>query len=331
VIKILAAISNPSGAVSFYRGLGPLLRMQKDHPDFISVTYCSPGQAVEWPDLFGFDVLFNIRPDSKSSFELIRRCRQAGMKVWNDWDDLLWELSKDHVLYSHYQKKEVRKEIAECMAAADVNTFSTAYLESRAVDDFGINNNRLVGNAIDFGMQKMAIEYQGGQNVLWRGSPTHQNDLYVHREAIINKALQYDRSVHFHGYNPFFITNALPKFAEYGFGTLPDYFENIRNGSYRYMIVPLAGNPFNYAKSNIAELEAVAAGIIPVVPDWAGWRAGVKYGRYTPMASAIDMIESMNADQLIGMWQEMATLVREKYNLKDKNVIRKNILKQLVV
>jgi hypothetical protein len=44
-----------------------------------------------------------------------------------------------------------------------------------------------------------------------------------------------------------------------------------------FVVVPLQDNPFNRAKSNIAELEAQAAGAIAIVPDWEEWRSVVRY------------------------------------------------------
>jgi hypothetical protein len=44
-----------------------------------------------------------------------------------------------------------------------------------------------------------------------------------------------------------------------------------------FVVVPLQDNPFNRAKSNIAELEAQAAGAIAIVPDWEEWKSRARY------------------------------------------------------
>jgi len=332
LIKILAAIPHAHGAVSFYRGLGPLLRLEKENPEFVSVSYCSPFQTLEWPDIMGYDVLFMIRPETLAQREMMRQCKQVGMKVWADWDDLLWDLPKDHVLYAKYADKKVRKMIAECMSMADTNSFSTSYLTDRAVDDFGIHNDRLVENGIDFVLQPMVSKCQDGDNILWRGTHTHQSDLYAFRQSISNAALVYNRCIDFHGYDPFFLTRELPNHRVFAFTTIPDSLENIRNPIYKYSVTPLVDNPFNRAKSNIAALESIAAGILPIVPEMTEWYGlGLSYKNGTDLMQRVVEIESGDAKEQDALLNSLQELVKKNYNLSHKNAIRKNILKNLML
>jgi hypothetical protein len=59
-----------------------------------------------------------------------------------------------------------------------------------------------------------------------------------------------------------------------------------------FVVVPLQDNPFNRAKSNIAELEAQAAGAIAIVPDWEEWRSVVRY-KATEEMTEVDMLRAI--------------------------------------
>ena len=329
MIKILAIIPAPTGAVSFYRGLGPLLRLQKDHPDFIQVSYGA--SDYQWCDLYPFDIIFLIRPDTPDGVNLIHRARRMNKRIWTDWDDLLWEIPIHHPLSPRYTDPKVLKTIAEAMSLSDATSFSTPYLESRAQEDFGITGTRLITNAVDFEMQPAARKYQGGHNYMWRGSNTHEHDLYIYKEAIIHSVLKHDRAIHFYGSMPHFIFTAIPNFQQYPFTELPEYLENIRVGKYSMALVPLGPDNFNKAKSNIAALEAVTAGIIPVVPSSEGWAdIGIPYTGIKNMMEAIDFLEGESQESLSQHWSQMMAVVKKEYDIKTQNAVRKSIIKDLV-
>ncbi len=327
MIKILALIPSPAGAVSFYRGLGPLLRMQKDHPDFLSVDFGN--YDYQWCDIYPYDILFFIRPDTPEATGLIHKARSMGKRIWTDWDDLLWDTPLNHPMSPRYSDPKLKRTIAEAMSLSDACSFSTEYLEKRAIDDMGLSNTRLIRNAVDFEMHKPA-KFQCGDAYMWRGSNTHDPDLHIYKDAIIQSVLKHDRHIHFYGSMPFFIFDHIPNFQQYPFTDLLDYFKNLRAGRYSMMLVPLGPDNFNLAKSNIAALEAITAGIIPIVPDtpeWAG--VGMQYKGVKNMMEAIDYIESESFESREEIWNGMYEVVRRVYDLKGQNAIRANIIKNL--
>lgn len=78
----------------------------------------------------------------------------------------------------------------------------------------------------------------------------------------------------FMGMYPWFLKDKMPPekmriLRPCGIG---EYFQVLSRMDASIMVVPLVDNPFNRAKSNIAQIEAAVAGAVAIVPDWYEWK-----------------------------------------------------------
>lgn len=267
-LKILAAIPNPQGAVSYYRGVGPLSALCKQY-QHVQYTLCNPYQDYQWCDIVDYDILFVIRPETQQQINLIRLAKELDIKVWIDFDDLLWGIPPSHPLHFQYRDRKLQSAISQAMHLADKISFSTQYLYKDAMEHYKLEFDKctVLYNAID--TAQIPKHYTGGEKVLWRGGPTHEHDLISHKEQLI--ALSQKHTVVFYGHAPYQVIKDLPNHEVITFSGLMQYFRHLKEENYAFMYVPLEDNPFNRAKSSIAALEALLAGTLAMAPAWEEW------------------------------------------------------------
>jgi hypothetical protein len=168
----------------------------------------------------------------------------------------------------------------------------------------------------------MGIRQATKKRILWRGSPSHQRDLYEFREPILRIMDKYpdwqfvffgmqpiwtDKGIHIHGQDLFY------------------YFDKLLEIDAKIGIVPLIDSDFNRSKSNIAELEMSWMGANCLVPDWPEWKSGNRYENLEQFEFSLDiMINDCNA--------ECPSIFRDKIELPVLSAVneqRKKILDKL--
>jgi hypothetical protein len=183
----------------------------------------------------------------------------------------------------------------------------------------------VIPNAIDDYTLSMPPLVDPTGTVHWRGGASHQEDLFFFRDIFHD----INPPVFYHGWDPWFL-NVSP---DHVFPYIPDY--------YRYMallaeshptavIVPLMDCPFNRCKSNIAALEAIWAGAIPVVPDWPEWQfpGSVNY-QFADLARSTNRALELTAGREVLNEQSKQWLLKNRV-LSVVNPFRVKIIRELM-
>jgi len=266
-IKIKVCDPVPDGACCFYRSLGPLSKLQKLNPN-ISIEHM---QVVSWYTMTDADILFFERPQDKSYLEAIELAKDYNIPVWIDFDDNLFDLPDYNPGYSHYNKKNIREIVANCIKLADVVTVST-----QAVKDAYeyLNPNIIViENALNdynFPLKKVQQKFK---TISWRGSNTHRRDLLSCSQGIFNIAEKYikDWAWVFIGGKVngdlWYITDGVKNHFNMKESDIITYHKYIKDLAPTIQIVPLVNNEFNKGKSNIAWIEGTWSGAATVAPN----------------------------------------------------------------
>ena len=278
MIRILSVIPLPFDATSYYRAYGVFPNLKEQLGGNLSwEPYGSHGRKYTWAELSGYDILFLQRPGNPENLKLIKYCKDLGLKIWIDHDDNLFQLPPYNRVHDEYTP-EVKKAMLEMVKLADVLTVSTEALR-QFFATVGVVAE-VVPNALNEKLTPMATAYNetlpdNPDQFVWRGSETHHGDLYFHQEQII-KAIEERPNTfwHFVGYNPWQITLFVDQ-KKYKYHKPDDimvYTQNLKSLKAQVMHVPLVDDPLNQCKSNIAWIEATAAGMVTIGPDWHEWR-----------------------------------------------------------
>lgn len=300
-------------AVTYYRSAMPFGDMARHYPDVnlrhIAAKNFSVDVAAET------DILFTHRPLSTDEIRAVFVAREYGCAVWVDIDDLLWQMPPSNPSAMQFTNEHLQV-LTECMKAASLVTCSTNYLAERAKSDLGVDalvmrnawNDRV--HHIPEARNKAKSE---PLRVLWRGSNTHDGDLYAHRSAFKPRpAVEFQ----FMGTAPwYFLETYGGSFTSLNVmpwtGNILNYFQELRHYRPHFMVVPLEDNPFNKAKSNIAEIEATVAGAVCISPYWHEEFSG----KYPYVASLGDVLDKLHILQADGAWDEQVKFIKSRHAL----------------
>ena len=114
-----------------------------------------------------------------------------------------------------------------------------------------------------------------------------------------------------------------------------DYFGSLKSRTHAIQIVPLADDAFNHAKSNIAYIEAAAAGAVSVVPSWPAWRHnGMLLPGSMSYCSTTDFYEAVaygieHESEMAGTAKTAWEYISSRLFLSDVNEKRRQILDTL--
>jgi hypothetical protein len=297
------------------------------------------GYGFTWANIINFDILFLQRPsmDAEKRMKLVQYCRDMGIKIWTDFDDNLFDLPTDNRVCDDVTI-EVKRAMIHIMLKSDVVTVSTEALKIY-FESLDIANIEVIPNAVNLDLLTFAESYNEpltteGVTVLhyvWRGSETHQGDLAAYQGQIF-VAIQKHEGVHwnFLGYNPWFITQALPKeLFTYARGEdILVYFKSLRALRPQVVHFPLIFNAINAGKSNIAWMEATCAGAVCIAPDWPEWRKpGVI--NYTS-AEHYGQLLSEPIPDAAARWKESRDYIMENLTLDKVNQKRMDLIERLL-
>jgi len=271
-MKLLVVTVNKNDSTSFYRANGVLGDLKKQMPlEITSINYTDMLDWT-WATFIMFDVIFMQRPFREVGFQIAQFCRNLNIPLWIDYDDNLLDIPKDNKSYAVYGNDIVKKNIIETIKLANVVTVSTNALKE--VLKAHNPNIRVIPNAFNdhiFNYRSQTIRKRGNL-MLWRGSDTHNLDIYTYKDQINEMQSLFTNCVFAYcGFNPFFINETSNKRH---FKTIDpiQYFKQIYGWSPMAMQVPLADSIFNRCKSNIAWIEGSFAGAVCLVPDWEEWQ-----------------------------------------------------------
>jgi hypothetical protein len=261
-------------ATSFYRAAFPLGQLRQRCKNLNGLSIQSWSEAT----IRVSDGVFFQRPFQPEHRGALEMAIETGRRIWVDYDDFLLDIPTDNPTYRMYMRKEVQESVKWILANADIVTVSTQYLAG-LYEPF-CKNIKVIPNAIDTDLK--CVKNRGtpaGRNkiIAWRGSPTHQRDVFGFARAILHVSrdeVNKEWFWHFIGDNPWFVTDSMPHnqtFLTQSMGPI-EFFKHIQALQPSVFMVPLNDSQFNRAKSNIAWIEAAFAGAAAIVPNWDGWQ-----------------------------------------------------------
>jgi len=341
MINILCCVPQPVDATSFYRAVGPFAKLRRDFSE-VSLIFT---HKVDWTVVKMSDIVFMQRPFREADVQVAEMAKRWRRPVWVDYDDDLLSVPPENPTHAIYGRKQAMECVAKCIALADHVTVSTGFLKDRITKELpsgaALNENvTVIPNAFDddsFPMEPMEGELR--RLVVWRGSTTHVKDLWEKRDAFVRLAKRRrDWAWCFIGYNPWFITEAMPpnSCVSYPAMDIMEYMWTLREKVMPAVIaVPLTDNEFNKSKSNIAMIEAAWAGATCLGPDWKEWSVpgAVLYdpSRFGSFMEMLDELmdhgpEWLRRNALENTWKHVTSTL----TLTGSNEVRMNVIRGLV-
>lgn len=343
--RILACVPLDFDATSWYRSYGVFSNLRKNYIPDLGVQGFAGGGKRSWAQLLGFDILFMQRPAYPEWLKVAEYMKkELNKKIWVDHDDNLFELPPYNRVRDTYTPV-VKKAMLDMMKIADIVTVSTPALQKYFIDNFAIES-QVIPNAFNEDVFTMATEYnwlypQGTpqipshrtvERILWRGSETHQADLMEHMEPLVNAMENRPNTFwEFMGFDPYFVTMRFPaeKFKYYPPEDIMIYTKNLKQIRPQIVHVPLLEDGLNESKSNIAWMEATAAGAVTIAPNWPEWQKPgvINYNSIEHYGELL--MQPIDMERNKERWQASRDYIMENLTLTKVNKQRFEIIKQL--
>jgi hypothetical protein len=329
-MKLAVVSPNPCDGTAWYRSSLPFIRMQQKYDDFQFQEFGL--SSIDWEILMNFDVLFLQRPCGPEQVRLANKAAFLGLKVWIDYDDMLWDLHPSSPVYPMYSSPEIQDSINRIMSVPGITiTVSTMELLHQLQEKWPQSENvYLISNAVENknGVYSAFLK----DRVLWRGSETHVSDLDIFRGYYDHVMLDYPKlTFDFFGYNPWYWTSRISNAKHIPGVPLLDYYAKISQANWKVWVCMLEDTPFNRCKSNILFLEATMAGAVVVAPAWFEWiKPGViNYRNIVDFKDAMNFALNLPEDEHNKYLLMAHEYIVKNQLLSDKNEIRYSILKNL--
>jgi hypothetical protein len=240
-----------------------------------SVTYATHAEHTQWIHLHQADVVLFQRPYTLTDFEILQAAKTSGRKVWVDFDDDYFETPHSNGEYYAFKvNRKSTKLIELSMKYADLVTVSTQRIKDTH-QKFCKKEIQVIPNGYDedlFPYHKITAETGPLKKIIWmRGSKTHDEDVNQYAEDIAGAINDHpDWKFLCYGFLPWHVTRLIKNPEQWGSRTLSmmRYFQDSFVLRPAVMVVPLANNKFNLAKSNIAAIEGAVVGSQVVVPEY---------------------------------------------------------------
>lgn len=286
-------------------------------------------------DIAAMDAVFIQRPFDQEHMNLMHMAHSMGVKVWLDYDDNLFCVPKENQAHKTYASDATRKMMMELLRKADAISVSTEQLGKDYCSY--INDGAkiyVIPNALNDYLFRETPKFKPHKNVFWRGSVTHQQDMFLFGPKI-HEVAQKHRSwlFTFLGYDPFFLTQRLGKQgAHQGFTDCITFQSALKLMYPNVGYVTLTESPFNLCKSNIAWLEATYAGAVTLAPEWPEWiKPGVvTYKDQHSFASGLDQLLSTSESDLARYHEYSWNYINDHLRLSQVNAARVKLLKEMV-
>ena len=329
-MKLLVLTVNKNDSTSFYRANGVLHDLKNQMQIEITSMDFKDLRDMSWATLFLYDAIFMQRPYQSVACKMAQYCKEINLPVWVDFDDQLLDIPKDNRSHQIFSNPEIQKNIIKTIQLANVVTVSTELLKDSFKE---LNNNiHVVPNAFNdklFNYREKKVKTN--KTAMWRGSDTHNLDLFYYGDQIFNAQNKYsDWDFLFFGFNPWFIPEE--KNRKHINATDPVlYFKQIYNIAPRVMHVPLLNSIFNKCKSNIAYIEGSFSGAVCLVPDWDEWKlpGAITYSSADEYGEKLELMlnEKINFNKYNSMAWEY---IMDNLRLEEVNKKRVEILNSLL-
>ena len=281
-IKVLVVCPDAADATSYYRIWGTIPDIEKrSNIEFTAFekAFTLVGMKLElrhnaktdkieqvkikdwglaWTELQRFDVLWVQRAYQPEVLNLVTFAKEMGLKIIYDIDDNLWEIPQSFEVKKVYPPATLAI-MDEIITQCDAVMVSTQALKQYIDNRLGVECT-VINNGWDIDRYPL-LPFNSQGITAWRGSSTHIADIELYR-----KDIERFENVTFLGYDP---VTSKPhiKSKGYKYQNPVDpfvYQRLIRSMGIKLMLCPLVPDLFNECKSNIAWLEATAAGALLV-------------------------------------------------------------------
>lgn len=340
-MRLWCSIPNQVDATSLYRAIGPLKSLEREGAVDLDVN----GQA-DWPTLKGADAIFLQRPYMDMHLEQVRFARTMKKSVWVDYDDNLFAVPANNRRRMLYGNPATQHVIAQIIALADIVTVTTPYLAEclrKVMRQFPKDRGyiledekiQVIANAYDPELHPRPERPTREKLVVWRGSDSHSKDLWTHTPAILDLMARHkDWRFEFCG-EPFWLTleamrdlvRETPQRISVTHSIEPvRFYDRLAKSCPAVVMVPLEDQPFNRSKSNIAWVEATAAGAVTVAPEWEEWKRPGIYNYSGPDDFAAAVSAAMTDTEQDRRWTWSRDSILTHHHLDSTNALRKSVL-----
>ena len=319
MINVYVHCANAQDATSWYRAWGTFADIEKRSDirfysmDLIFRTMTTemkkeagrnPKEKISflfWPELIKADVAFFQRSTEGPTLAMAKDLKKAGVKIWYDLDDNLWEIPQTYQVKKHFYPA-ILDNVKEFLRLADVVTVSTKALADY-LERFDVKA-KVINNGIDFDKYPIRPINLAGKTI-WRGSSTHADDLNKFRELFERM-----EEVTFFGFDPIRNYPRLKANGKFIPAANPShYYHALKHLEPTFLISTLSDNIFNQCKSNISYMEATMAGAVSV---------NTQVGEFK--SKGIDINETeVSADLILTKHAEAVEDCLDNYHLKKLN------------
>lgn len=308
-IKILI-LNEPEGlnGVTWWRMYEPLKMLEALYGDQVEIIW---NRGILLPiDFERAEVAIAWRPSTEAQLNVIAQVKMKGIKIIIDHDDDLLNVPSGSPAFNAYWQGQGT--IKKILSLADMLWTSTEQLRTI----YGHHNAHVVPNAI---LPEMIAPAPNPitKTVMWRGDYNQVEDLYTYQDEYFRITRKCDRFL-WCGYMP---TWDHPKQATYApWNSLGGYFKFINSLRPNFIWKPMRRKlVFNLGKSNIAKIEAIACGALPLTNfyDLPTWEHSFKELCW-------------KEESLYGAWEAGRDDVVKNYNLEGWTHTRYKLIAQLV-
>ena len=284
--RLATSIPGPVDGTSLVRGMGPLTAMSKQDRrlELVMPPQSPKGWDLNWAWIASCDALFLQRPFQAHEAQAAVMAKMMGKPVWVDWDDDLMCVPSHNPKQHLYDPKQVGPSLAHLVNLADFVTVSTKEIQGRRNEmlqtkgDLKPNGKiKIVPNACMWPLSEGPRE----RRITWRGASNHDADVidFLAPMEELSTLPQHSRwKWTFIGDPGWQVEERIPEAnfeLDYG-GDAFLYMRIFRELAPYVHIVPLRNDAFNRCRSNLAWIEATAAGAVVIAPDWPEWhRPGI--------------------------------------------------------
>lgn len=326
--KVLVLSPIPHDPVSSWRCMGPLSAMGDVE---VKALPFQSSLMENWYHLMAADIVLAHRPFQPVHFAWMEAARKMGKRIWLDIDDDLFNVQGSNPVTHTYNNPVVQETTRKCLQLADIVSVTTQHL----ADTYKPYAKKLVivPNAWDKRLQTEFPKFSIKNNIFWRGSDSHQEDILTHIEGFrkAGKELQQTWKWNFIGWNAWTLKDVLPNHTFHGGLPFYDFYRHYGQLSPDIVVVPLKDDTFNRCKSNIAWLESTLAGAAVVAPDWPEWRKPGVETFSTPEEMAEKILKLTKDKSLILKNRELSLeYIRNNLTLEQINELRYAIIEELL-
>lgn len=322
---------------SYYRAHGVFAQLAKKI-DLNIIKYVQRMGGWQWSDFLYADIVFLQRPGTVEHFKLCEYAKDLNRKIWVDYDDNFFVMPPENRMFDAVDK-ECKKRMIDIIRMADVVTVSTKALYDQMVS-LGATHCEIIPNALNTDVSPPVKSYNSKrpaippnparQAYVWRGSDTHWMDVFDYLEQLpAAMEARQDVDWFFMAWRPSYLDRFGLKYIYVKPEDMIGYFAKLKLLRPEVVHVPLTPNHFNLSKSNIAWIEATAAGAVCVAPDWSEWqRPGVL--TYDTKEKYRDILIGANDLPLADKWQESMDYIHENLILSKVNEKRADVIERLM-